>query len=33
MPKNDLGFMVSTSFYDLDGHHWEVFFMDPAHVK
>jgi predicted lactoylglutathione lyase len=26
----DLGFMYSCSFYDPDGHHWEVFHMDPA---
>ena len=26
----DLGFMVGRSFYDLDGHHWEIFWMDPA---
>jgi predicted lactoylglutathione lyase len=26
----DLGFMYSRSFYDLDGHHWEIFWMDPA---
>jgi predicted lactoylglutathione lyase len=25
----DLGFMYSASFYDLDGHHWEVLWMDP----
>jgi hypothetical protein len=26
----DHGFMYAWSFYDLDGHHWEVFWMDPA---
>lgn len=26
----DHGFMYSCSFYDLDRHHWEVFWMDPA---
>ncbi|MFD8641700.1 VOC family protein [Streptomyces zaomyceticus] len=26
----DLGFMYGRSFTDLDGHHWEVFWMDPA---
>ncbi len=26
----DMGFMYGSSFYDLDGHHWEVFWMDPA---
>lgn len=29
----DLGFMYSWSFYDLDGHHWEVLWMDPGHVQ
>ncbi|WP_345785247.1 VOC family protein [Roseisolibacter sp. H3M3-2] len=28
----DHGFMYGWSFYDLDGHHWEVFWMDPAAV-
>jgi uncharacterized protein len=27
-PK-DYGFMYQRSFYDLDGHHWEVMWMDP----
>jgi predicted lactoylglutathione lyase len=31
--KSDLGFMYRWSFYDLDGHHWEVFSMDPASVN
>lgn len=26
----DHGFMYGSSFYDLDGHHWEVMWMDPA---
>ncbi|KQO99631.1 VOC family protein [Leifsonia sp. Leaf264] len=26
---SDLGFMYSRAFYDLDGHHWEVLWMDP----
>lgn len=26
----DHGFMYGWSFYDLDGHHWELFWMDPA---
>lgn len=30
MPKIDLGFMYGWSFYDLDGHHWEVGYMDMA---
>ncbi len=28
----DHGFMYGWSFYDLDGHHWEVFWMDPSTV-
>lgn len=28
MDKMDQGFMVAWSFYDLDGHHWEVLWMD-----
>ncbi|MGO4588200.1 VOC family protein [Paenarthrobacter sp. 2TAF44] len=28
-PK-DLGFMYSRAFRDLDGHHWEVVYMDQA---
>jgi predicted lactoylglutathione lyase len=26
----DLGFMYQRSFEDLDGHHWEVFYMDMS---
>lgn len=29
----DHGFMYQRGFYDLDQHHWEVFWMDPAHVQ
>jgi predicted lactoylglutathione lyase len=29
MDPVDHGFMYGWSFYDLDGHHWEVFWMDP----
>ncbi len=29
----DHGFMYGSSFYDLDGHHWEVFWMDPSTVE
>lgn len=29
----DMGFMYSRSFQDLDGHLWEVGWMDPAHVE
>jgi predicted lactoylglutathione lyase len=30
MPPLDHGFMYARSFYDLDGHHWEVVWMDPT---
>jgi predicted lactoylglutathione lyase len=29
----DEGFMYGRSFYDLDGHAWEVMWMDPAAVQ
>jgi predicted lactoylglutathione lyase len=29
----DHGFMYVRSFYDLDGHHWEVFWMDPSTIQ
>lgn len=29
MDAQDHGFMYGWSFYDLDGHHWEVMWMDP----
>ena len=29
MDPMDHGFMYGWSFYDLDGHHWEVVWMDP----
>ena len=29
----DHGFMFGRSFEDPDGHIWEVFWMDPAHVS
>ena len=32
MDPIDHGFMYGWSFYDLDGHHWEVFWMDPKTV-
>jgi len=32
-PPKDLGFMYVEAIYDLDGHHWEFFWMDPAAVK
>jgi hypothetical protein len=28
----DHGFMYGWSFYDLDGHHWEVLHMDPQAI-
>ncbi|HXJ38897.1 MAG TPA: VOC family protein [Bryobacteraceae bacterium] len=30
MDPQDHGFMYGWSFYDPDGHHWEVLWMDPA---
>jgi uncharacterized protein len=33
MEAQDHGFMYGWSFYDLDGHHWEVLWMDPAFVQ
>lgn len=30
MPPVDLGFMYYETFHDLDGHHWEVLWMDDA---
>jgi predicted lactoylglutathione lyase len=30
MPVQDMGFMYGDSFQDLDGHVWEVMWMDPA---
>ena len=30
MDSIDHGFMYGWSFYDRDGHHWEVVWMDPA---
>lgn len=29
----DHGFMYGRSFYDLDDHHWEVVWMDPAAIE
>jgi predicted lactoylglutathione lyase len=29
----DHGFMYSWGFEDLDGHLWDVFWMDPAHIQ
>lgn len=33
MEPNDHGFMYNWSFYDLDGHHWEVMWMDPSTIQ
>jgi predicted lactoylglutathione lyase len=33
MEPQDHGFMYGWSFYDIDGHHWEVFWMDPAAAR
>ena len=33
MEPQDHGFMYAWSFYDPDGHHWEVFWMDPKAVE
>jgi hypothetical protein len=30
MPPQDHGWMYQSSFYDPDGHHWEVLWTDPA---
>jgi predicted lactoylglutathione lyase len=32
-PDQDYGFMFLRSFLDPDGHHWEILYMDPAHVQ
>jgi uncharacterized protein len=29
----DLGFMYQRSFLDLDDHHWEILWMDPANLQ
>jgi predicted lactoylglutathione lyase len=33
MDPLDHGFMYAWSFYDPDGHHWEVLWMDPSAVQ
>lgn len=33
MDPMDHGFMYGWSFYDLDGHHWEVLWMDPSAIQ
>lgn len=32
-PPQDHGFMYGHGFEDLDGHQWEVFWMDPSYVQ
>jgi uncharacterized protein len=32
-PPQDHGFMYGRSFEDPDGDIWDVFWIDPAHVK
>jgi len=32
-PTQDHGFMYYRSFEDLDGHHWEIMYMDPNHLQ
>ena len=32
-PAEDYGFMVSRAFSDLDGHIWEIVWMDPSYVQ
>jgi uncharacterized protein len=32
-PAQDYGFMYSRSFNDLDGHIWEIMWMDPSFVQ
>jgi uncharacterized protein len=32
-PMQDHGFMIVRTFEDLDGHIWEIFYMDPSHVQ
>lgn len=29
----DHGFMYGREFQDLDGHIWELFYMDPSHIQ
>ncbi len=32
-PAEDMGFMFSWGFEDLDGHLWDLFWMNPEHVQ
>ncbi len=29
----DMGFMFTRKFFDLDGHLWELFWMDPSEIQ
>lgn len=33
MDQSDQGFLHGGSFYDLDDHHWECLWMDPAALQ
>ena len=33
MDPTDHGWMYTWSFYDLDGHHWEVLWMSPEQIQ
>lgn len=32
IPAKDYGWMYQRTFLDLDGHHWEVFYMDESQI-
>ncbi|WP_343617406.1 VOC family protein [Flavobacterium sp.] len=32
IPAKDYGWMYQRTFLDVDGHHWEVFFMDESQI-
>jgi len=32
IPANNYGWMYQRTFLDLDGHHWEVFYMDESQI-
>ncbi|MEO8532216.1 MAG: glyoxalase/bleomycin resistance/extradiol dioxygenase family protein, partial [Flavobacterium sp.] len=32
MEAREYGWMYQKAFLDLDGHHWEIFFMDESQV-
>ncbi len=31
--KQDHGYMYGWGFHDLDGHHWDIFWMDPSAIQ